>query len=40
MKVVVDHIVYDIAAQPTDKHAYSEDVWEHAMDGHVEDCHY
>lgn len=28
VKIVVDHIVHDVAAQPSDKHGHPKDVWE------------
>lgn len=40
MKVVVDHIVHDVATQTPDKHAYPQDIWQHVAEDHIETSHH
>lgn len=40
VKVVVDHVVDHVAAQPSDEHADPEDVRQRVAEDHVEGAHH
>lgn len=40
MKVVVDHVVHDVATQTPDKHAYPQDIWQHDAEDYIETSHH
>lgn len=40
VKVVVNHVVHDVATQPSDKHGHREDVWERVAEDRVEASHH
>ena len=40
MKVVVDHVVDDVATQSSNKHGYPKDLWEHAVEDRIETSHH